>query len=87
MLAGVSTKAAGKVINVAAGKPITMNELTAIMFKACKKDKLKIQYAEKRTGDILHSYADIALAKKLLDFVPQYDAVSGFEDLVKTIKQ
>nr|MDO8088246.1 hypothetical protein [Candidatus Sigynarchaeum springense] len=83
MLAGVSTRAAGKAINVASGKPITLNELTGIMFKACKQDKLEIQHADKRAGDILHSFADIALAKKLLDFVPQYDAVSGFEDLVK----
>ncbi|NMC04591.1 MAG: SDR family NAD(P)-dependent oxidoreductase [Candidatus Lokiarchaeota archaeon] len=84
MLAGVSAKAVGKAINVASGKPITMNDLTRIMFKVCKKDKLKILYTEKRTGDILHSYGDIKLAKEALDFVPQYDAVTGFEDLVKT---
>jgi UDP-glucose 4-epimerase len=64
-----------------------MNELTRIMFKVCKKDKLKIQYTDKRTGDILHSYGDVTLAKEALDFVPQYDAVSGFEDLVKTMQQ
>ncbi|MEX2757029.1 MAG: SDR family NAD(P)-dependent oxidoreductase [Candidatus Sigynarchaeota archaeon] len=86
MLAATSVNAAGKAINVASGKPITLNELTGIMFKACKQDKLKIQYAAKRTGDILHSFADIAFAKKVLDFVPQYDAVSGFEDLVKSMK-
>jgi hypothetical protein len=33
------------------------------------------------------SFADIALAKETLDFVPQYDAVSGFEDLVKIMKR
>ncbi len=85
MLAAVSAKAAGKAINVASGKPITMNELTRIMFKVCKQDKLKILYTDKRTGDILHSFADIKLAKETLDFVPQYDAVSGFEDLVKNL--
>jgi UDP-glucose 4-epimerase len=69
-----------------AKKPITMNELTRIMFKVCKQDQLKIQYTDKRAGDILHSFADITLAKEALDFVPQYDAVSGFEDLVKTMK-
>ena len=66
---------------------ITMNELTMIMFKVCKQDKLKILYTDKRAGDILHSFADITLAKEALDFVPQYDAVSGFEDLVKTMQQ
>ncbi len=87
LLAGTSAKAAGKAINVASGKPITMNELTRIMFKACGKEHLEILYADKRAGDILHSFADIALAKQALDFTPEYDAVSGFEDLVNIIKQ
>ena len=64
-----------------------MNDLTNIMFKACGKEHLEIQYADKRAGDILHSFADIKLAKEFLDFVPRYDAVSGFEDLVKTMEQ
>ncbi len=41
------------------------------MFKACGKEHLEIQNADKRAGDILHSFADIARAKEALDFVPR----------------
>jgi len=83
MLAGTAEKAVGKAINIASGKPITLTELTKIMLKACNKESLEIQYAEKRTGDILHSFADVKLAKETLNFSPEYDAISGFKDLIK----
>ncbi|MBN2152166.1 MAG: SDR family NAD(P)-dependent oxidoreductase [Candidatus Lokiarchaeota archaeon] len=87
MLAATAPDAPGKAINVASGRPITMNDFTKAMFKACGKEHLQAQHAGKRPGDILHSFADITLAKEALDFVPRYDAVSGFEELVRTMRQ
>ena len=86
LLAALSDKAIGHAINIAAGKPITLNELTRIMLEECGRSDLVIQYAEERTGDILHSYADINLAKELLDFEPRDDAVSGFKKYLSRVK-
>lgn len=88
ILAAEVPEAAGKVFNIAAGKPISMTELTETMIKLCKKPNLKILYDKPRTGDILHSFGDLTLAKKILNFTPKYDAVSGFkaylEEALKT---
>jgi nucleoside-diphosphate-sugar epimerase len=50
------------------------------------KVRKKIRYIDKRAREILHGFADVTLAKEALDFVPQYDAVSGFDDLVNEAK-
>ena len=81
MLAALSESAAGRIINIAAGKPISMNELTHIMLQVCGREDLEIVHGEPRTGDILHSYADLSLAKELLGYEAEYDAISGFENL------
>nr|MDO8112815.1 SDR family oxidoreductase [Candidatus Sigynarchaeota archaeon] len=83
VLAAASEKAVGKAINVASGKPTTMNDLTRLMLKICKKEHLKILYEDKRPGDILHSYGDTMLARSALDFSPDYDVARGLEDLIK----
>jgi nucleoside-diphosphate-sugar epimerase len=86
MLAATSKDAPGNAMNIASGKPITLNELTTIMMKACGKEHLAIEHTDLRPGDILHSYADTTLAKRLLGFEPEYDAVSGFMDLLENYK-
>ncbi|HME54278.1 MAG TPA: SDR family oxidoreductase [Candidatus Lokiarchaeia archaeon] len=83
LLAATSPEAVGKIINIASGRPITLNDLTMIMIKACNKEHLTIEHTDERPGDILHSYADTKLAKKVLNFEPEYDAVSGFMDLLE----
>ena len=40
-------------------------------------------YAEARTGDIRDSLADIALAKKLLDYAPTVDFKEGLRRTVE----
>jgi nucleoside-diphosphate-sugar epimerase len=86
MLAGLSTKAAGQILNIAAGKPISMNELTQIMLKACGREDLTIEHGPIRTGDILHSYGDITKAQTILGYTAKFDAVSGFMDLLENYR-
>ncbi len=86
ILAAESKEAAGKVMNIAAGKPISLNELTKIMIELSGKKGIEIQHGPIRTGDILHSYGDITLAKKILGFEAKYDAVSGFKEYLNYYK-
>ncbi|MBN2152167.1 MAG: hypothetical protein JW839_12020 [Candidatus Lokiarchaeota archaeon] len=39
MLTGTLAMGAGKVMAITSGKPITMNELTGIVFEVCKQEK------------------------------------------------
>ncbi|UYP48032.1 GDP-mannose 4,6-dehydratase [Candidatus Lokiarchaeum ossiferum] len=86
ILAGLSKETAGKVLNIAAGKPIGLTELTKIMIQESGKKNIDIEYTSVRNGDILHSYGDMNLAKQLLGYEAQYDAVSGFKEYLDYYK-
>jgi len=83
ILASKSKKAAGKVMNVASGNPIDLNELTKIMIEASGQKDINIQHGPERKGDIKHSYGDMSRAKELIGFEATYDAVSGFKKYLK----
>jgi nucleoside-diphosphate-sugar epimerase len=80
VMASQSKEAAGKVMNIAAGKPIELNELTQIMIDNTGQTHLNIEHGPVRAGDILHSYGDMNRAKEILGYEAEYDAVSGFKE-------
>jgi len=75
--------AAGEILNIGAGAPISLTALAKLILKITNKEYLKIEYTEPRLGDILHSYADISNAKKLINFEPQYNQEEGLKDYFK----
>jgi nucleoside-diphosphate-sugar epimerase len=77
----------GEILNIGAGSPITLTELAKIMLKLAGKENLSINYADPRPGDIIHSYADISKAKKLLKFEPKYNQEEGLKDYFKWYQQ
>jgi nucleoside-diphosphate-sugar epimerase len=79
--------AAGEIINIGAGSPITLTELAKIMLRVANKESLNITYADPRPGDIIHSYADFSKGKKLLKFEPKYNQEEGLKDYFKWYQQ
>lgn len=75
------------VYNVAYGERITLNEVVQIL-KAClctydaDIQNIAVQYGPVRKGDVPHSLADIAKARKMLNFKPEYDFKRGVESSV-----
>jgi len=69
----------GEIINLGAASPIKLNDLAKLMLKITNKEELKIIHIDPRPGDILHSYADISKAKKLLDFTPNFTQEEGLK--------
>ncbi|HXQ26893.1 MAG TPA: SDR family oxidoreductase [Candidatus Acidoferrales bacterium] len=61
--------ASGKVFNGGTGVRITLNEVVKLLEKITGK-KIQAKYDPPRTGDILHSQADISLAAKVLGYKP-----------------
>jgi len=71
---------AGEIFNIGAGSPITLTNLAKLILKLTNKENLKINYGEPRPGDIIHSYADISKAKRLLKFKPEYNQERGLKE-------
>jgi nucleoside-diphosphate-sugar epimerase len=64
-----ATGASGKVFNGGTGARITLNQVLRELEKITAK-KIQAKYDPPRTGDILHSQADISLARKILGYEP-----------------
>lgn len=86
ILAG-KNDAPGEILNIGAGSPIKLTELAKLMLKIAGKEHLEIKYTDPRPGDILHSYADISKAQKLINFEPKYDQEEGLKDYFKWYKK
>jgi nucleoside-diphosphate-sugar epimerase len=67
----------GKVINVANGVSITVNQLLNELKQLTGKHDVKARYIDEQAGDVRHSLADITLAKKLLKYESKVDLREG----------
>ena len=75
--AGTSTGANGKVINVANGQRVTLNELLEVLKDLTGKQDVTAEYLDPRVGDVKHSLADISLARELLNYESKVDLREG----------
>ncbi len=86
LLAGmtVNQEAVNQVYNVALNSRITLNELYYILQKNIRPyrdtpHENQPVYRDFRTGDVLHSQADISKASRLLGYVPTHTVEEGLE--------
>lgn len=68
--------ASGKVFNGGAGLRISLNDILKLLQKITGK-LIRAKYDPPRTGDILHSQADITLAREVLGYRPLTDFEEG----------
>src|SRR5215210_4925765 len=71
--------ASGKVINVANGERITLNQLLSELKDLTGNQDVKVDYRETRVGDVRHSLADIAMARELLGYRSKVDLREGLQ--------
>jgi UDP-glucose 4-epimerase len=81
LLAADAGRASGSVINIAAGKRTSLNDLWQNIRTIVGTD-LEPRYAAPREGDVRNSLADLTLASDLLGYEPSVDLAAG---LGKTI--
>ena len=70
--------ASGRVFNGGTGVRITLNQVLKMLEKISGQ-KIQAQYDPPRKGDILHSQADISLARKILGYEPKVNFEEGIE--------
>ncbi|MFN2530477.1 MAG: SDR family oxidoreductase [Pyrinomonadaceae bacterium] len=78
-----STNGVGRVINIANGQRVTLNQLLDELKQLTGKHEVTAKYQPPRVGDVRHSLAQIAQARELLGYEPQ---VGLREGLQKTIE-
>ena len=74
-------KVSGRVINLATGFRITLNDVVRELREITGYSG-EVSYAPERSGDIKHSLADISLAKDLLGYTPSVDFGEGLRRTV-----
>jgi nucleoside-diphosphate-sugar epimerase len=75
--AATSAGASGKVINVANGQRVTLNELLEVLKDLTGNQDVTAEYLDPRVGDVKHSLADISLARELLNYESKVDLREG----------
>jgi nucleoside-diphosphate-sugar epimerase len=81
ILAIKAPEAPGKILNIAYGKRITVNELIKTLNAILGKN-IQPVYESSRPGDIRHSLADISQARRILGFSPTVNLEEGLRRAV-----
>jgi nucleoside-diphosphate-sugar epimerase len=86
MNAGSAKEASGKVINVANGQRITLNQLLAELKDLTGRHDVTAEYREPRVGDVRHSLADNTMARELLGYECKVDLREGLKRTIDWFK-
>ncbi len=87
MLAAEADKGIGEVINIASGERVTINQLFQLLTAITGRDDVEPEYQKARTGDVLHSLADISRARELLGYAPTVGLERGLQATVEWFGQ
>lgn len=77
--ASEAKEASGRVINVANGLSITLNQLLTELKDLTGNQDVEPEYRDARVGDVRHSLADISLARELLGYESKVDLREGLK--------
>jgi nucleoside-diphosphate-sugar epimerase len=77
--AAATTTGVGKVINVANGERVTLNQLLVELKELTGRTDIVADYREPRVGDVRHSLADTTLAREFLEYESRVGLREGLE--------
>jgi len=72
----------GKVVNIAYGKMVTIEEVARSVARICQRSDLQPAYLEQRPGDVYRLHADVRRAKDVLGYEAEIDFEQGLEKYV-----
>lgn len=86
-LALESPGAPGHALNIGSGQAATVLDIAAALGKALGRSHITPDVTRQfRVGDIRHCFADITLARMVLDYAPRVSLERGLEELVEWIR-
>lgn len=87
VLSILNTKANRKIFNIGTGIPIDVLTVAQTLIKEYRSNTEIFVSGNYRVGDIRHNYADISLARKVLDFNPKWDFISGIKRFAEWVNE
>jgi UDP-glucose 4-epimerase len=81
LLAAEAQEAPGKTMNLACGGQLTLNQLLGLLKKITGSDAEAV-YTDPRPGDVRHSWADITLSERILNYRTQVPLEEGLRKAV-----
>ena len=72
--------------NIASGTRITVNRLVQLIMKYGEGSSV-VEYTGKRPGDVLHSQADISMAREAFGYSPSVTIEGGLSDYISWAKK
>lgn len=85
-LALVAPDAAGKVLNIGSGRPVSICEVARKLSVAIGVDIPPVVTGKYRVGDIRHCYADITQARDVLGYKPQFTLEAGLVEIAEWLE-
>ena len=79
VIAGESDAANGEVLNIAAGKQVTILKLAELILELCDRKNLNPVFKPPLEFEIKHRFADISKMKNILEYKPKYELSEGLE--------
>ncbi len=77
----------GQVMNIGAGRRTDLLTLARIMAEGCGVPHIKSTFAPARSGEVMHSLADVAAAKRVLGYSPFADLETGLAETVAWMRE
>ena len=82
-----SDRAAGHAINIGSGRSVSVREIGEKLARTIGKEELRLELTgEYRVGDIRHCFADISLARELLDYEPKIELEQGMAEIASWLE-
>ncbi|HXH22461.1 MAG TPA: NAD-dependent epimerase/dehydratase family protein, partial [Dehalococcoidia bacterium] len=82
LLAARAADAAGEVVNVGCGERVSLLEIIGVLERLLGR-RLERRHTPRRPGDVPHTQADVAKAKRLLGYTPLVDFEEGLRRTVE----
>jgi len=83
-----SDKSAGRVINLGSGTALTIREAAQLLVEKMGRSNVKLSITGRhRAHDVRHCFADIRLARELLDFDPRVTFVEGLTEMANWLEE
>ncbi|MCH8805782.1 MAG: NAD-dependent epimerase/dehydratase family protein, partial [Planctomycetes bacterium] len=81
LLAAEAERVSGEIVNIACGERVTINAIIA-MINELLNTSIEPDYQDPRAGDVLHSLADLAAARRVIGYNPSVMFADGLRQSI-----
>ncbi len=85
--AAASDYLVGRVVNLARGEMITINDVASYVKAICQRNDISVNHIGERSGDVYRLHASTKLAQKLIGFSAKVDFQDGLRQYIKWFKE